>query len=159
MCFCFGVSWTFNWLASVWLICLFDFLFILFMWTLVKHLILIWALAFHNGSYIMPFCASMQTHYALVKCDWIEQLALCSVFLNRHWSGVLTVLFGCYMADAMWNCCRLRQRTCHLHFFFRMTWTFYMLLQCWGGGGGGGGAVVCSAKISAKLACQMSSGG
>ena len=28
-------------------------------------------------------------------------------FLNIHRSGVLTVLFGCYMAGATWNCCRL----------------------------------------------------
>ena len=34
-----------------------------------------------------------------------------SMFLMRlwicHWSGVLTVLFGCYMAGATWSCCHL----------------------------------------------------
>ena len=36
-----------------------------------------------------------------------EQLALHSIFLNIHKSDVVTVLFGCYMASAMWNCCCL----------------------------------------------------
>ena len=36
-----------------------------------------------------------------------EWLAFYSAFLNTHRSGVLTVLFGCYMADASWNCCLL----------------------------------------------------
>ena len=33
--------------------------------------------------------------------------AFYSVFLNVHRSGVLTALFGCYMADTMWNYCCL----------------------------------------------------
>ena len=36
-----------------------------------------------------------------------EQLALHSMFLNIHQSDVLTVLFGCYMASTVWNCCCL----------------------------------------------------
>ena len=43
--------------------------------------------------------------------DWLclpvilnEWLFFNSVFLNMHWSGVLTVLFCCYMAGATWNC-------------------------------------------------------
>ena len=43
--------------------------------------------------------------------DWLclpvilnEWLFFNSVFLNMHWSGVLPVLFCCYMAGATWNC-------------------------------------------------------
>ena len=43
--------------------------------------------------------------------DWLclpvilnEWLFFNNVFLNMHWSGVLTVLFCCYMAGATWNC-------------------------------------------------------
>ena len=48
----------------------------------------------------MLFSASEQTHRVLIACDsdWVT-VALHSVFLNIHWSGVLTALFGCYMAS------------------------------------------------------------
>ena len=40
---------------------------------------------------------------------WIpnEWLSLFIVHLNSHQSDVQTVLFGCYMAGATWNCCCL----------------------------------------------------
>ena len=40
---------------------------------------------------------------------WIlnKWLSLFIEHLNSHQSGVLTVLFGCYMAGATWNCCCL----------------------------------------------------
>ena len=34
--------------------------------------------------------------------------------LNSHRSGVLTVLFGCYMTGSTWNCCLLN--TCSVYF-------------------------------------------
>ena len=34
-----------------------------------------------------------------------EWLAFNSAFLNIHWGGVLTELFGWCMAGAVWNCC------------------------------------------------------
>ena len=34
-------------------------------------------------------------------------------FLNIHRSGLLTTLFGCYMAGTTWNCCRLGARSAY----------------------------------------------
>ena len=50
-----------------------------------------------------------QVHCTLVICrlQWVTVADLHSTFLNVHRSGVLTALFGCYMAGATWNCCRL----------------------------------------------------
>ena len=42
-----------------------------------------------------------------------EWLAFHSAFLNIHWGSVLTALFGCYMAGAMWNCCHLGTHCVH----------------------------------------------
>ena len=52
--------------------------------------------------------ALKQTHCTNVACDskWVT-VALYNVFLNNHQSGVLTALFGCYVASAMWNHCHL----------------------------------------------------
>ena len=36
-----------------------------------------------------------------------EWLSLLLRILDIHWSCVLTMLFGCYMAGAAWNCCHL----------------------------------------------------
>ena len=43
-----------------------------------------------------------QTHCALVACDseWVTRFT--QLVLNIHCSGVLTALFGCYMAGATW---------------------------------------------------------
>ena len=40
---------------------------------------------------------------------WVSDfsVAIYRVFLNIHQSCVLTELFACYMAGAMWNCCHL----------------------------------------------------
>ena len=48
-----------------------------------------------------------QTHCAHVSSDskWVTELFVTlSFWLNIHRSGVLTVLFGCYMAGTTWNC-------------------------------------------------------
>ena len=60
--------------------------------------------------YIVLFSAHKQTHRAHVACDseWVTAsfLHIMHIF-NIHRSGVLTALFGCCMAGAMWNCCCL----------------------------------------------------
>ena len=54
------------------------------------------------------FSALKQTHCPLVTCDSkCLTVTFYSAFWNIHWSGVLTALFGCYMAGSMWNCCHL----------------------------------------------------
>ena len=52
------------------------------------------------------FSASEHTHCTLVVCypEWMTA-ALHSVFWVS--TKVVTVMFSCYMAGAMWNCCRL----------------------------------------------------
>ena len=49
------------------------------------------------------FSASEQTHVTVN--EWL--VALNSVFLTIHPSGVLTALFGCYMMVSCENCCHL----------------------------------------------------
>ena len=51
-----------------------------------------------NRFCIALLSALMQTHCALVADGLI--VAFYSAFLNSHRSGVLTALFGCYMAGA-----------------------------------------------------------
>ena len=48
------------------------------------------------------------THCAVVACDseWVS-VAFLSTSVNYNPSGVLTLLFDCYMAAAMWSCCHL----------------------------------------------------
>ena len=49
--------------------------------------------------YIALFSALEQTHCTLVACDSkLMTVAFYSAFLNTHFSGVYTALFGCYMA-------------------------------------------------------------
>ena len=62
---------------------------------------------------IALFSALEQTRCVLVACDstWVT-VAFYSAFLNIHRSGVFTTLFGCYMAGATWNCCRLELVLC-----------------------------------------------
>ena len=36
-----------------------------------------------------------------------------SAFIKIQWNGVLTALFGCSMAGAMWNCCHLSASSVH----------------------------------------------
>ena len=58
------------------------------------------------------FSALEQTHCTLVTCDseWAT-IVFHGAFFNIHQSGVLTALFGCYMAGAKWSCCRLGARS------------------------------------------------
>ena len=60
-----------------------------------------------SGNCIALFSAPEQTHSTLFIWDseWMTVVFFYSTFLNIHWSGVLTVLFGCHMAGATWNCC------------------------------------------------------
>ena len=51
------------------------------------------------------FSALEQT--AIVACDSEWVISLLWFILNIHWSIVLIVLFDCYMAGAVWNCCHL----------------------------------------------------
>ena len=64
---------------------------------------------FYN--YIVLFCVLEQTHCALVTVvilnEWLYPF---TTFFKIHHSGGLTqvtALFGCNMAGAVWNCCRL----------------------------------------------------
>ena len=56
--------------------------------------------------------------YSTIFCSWADTALLLHVILNEwlglfiahfstHQSGLLTALFGYYMAGAMWNCCHL----------------------------------------------------
>ena len=42
--------------------------------------------------------------------EWLQLYIAC---LNLHWSGVLTMLTGCDMTGAMWNCCHLGAHPVH----------------------------------------------
>ena len=55
------------------------------------------------------FSALEQT--AIFACDSEWVISFLWFILNIHWSGVLTVLFDCYMAGAVWNCCHLGARS------------------------------------------------
>ena len=57
----------------------------------------------------MLFSALEQTHHTCVVCDseWLTVSFYSMFLLNIHRSSVLTVLFGCSMAGATWNCCCL----------------------------------------------------
>ena len=57
--------------------------------------------------YIESFSALAQTHCAHLVILSGVTVAFHSAFWNTHRSGVLTALFGCYMACATWNCCHL----------------------------------------------------
>ena len=56
------------------------------------------------------FSALGQTHCAHVACDseWVTASFYSAFNIQRN--GVLTALFGCYMAAATWNCCCLGAR-------------------------------------------------
>ena len=58
-------------------------------------------------SFFMSHYSPLSSWLADLHVILNEWLAFHSSFLNIHWSGVLTVLLGCYMAGAMWNCCLL----------------------------------------------------
>ena len=61
--------------------------------------------------------------YSIVLCSqarWLhshvilnEWLYFNSMFLNIHQGDMLTVLFGCFVVGAMWNCCRLSTFNVH----------------------------------------------
>ena len=60
---------------------------------------------------ITPYRYARPAHEILNEWQW--PLIARFSFLNIHRSGVLTVLSGCYVAGAMWNCCRAG--TCFVH--------------------------------------------
>ena len=61
-----------------------------------------------NGNYIALISASARIHCALVvRNSERVTVVLHSTFLKFHWSGVLSVLSGCYTAGAKWNCCHV----------------------------------------------------
>ena len=110
-----------------------------------------------NGNYTALISASGRIHCTLVVCNSERvTVILHSTFLKFHWSSVVSVLSGCYMAGAKWNCCHLgtcfeyttphTSLHCHLiwshirrmhvclavtatYAFGIMTGIFYMLLQ------------------------------
>ena len=67
-------------------------------WTLVESLILRWDPSASQWQ-LSLFSASMQTHCSQVICnsEWVT-VALHCALLSIHWSVVLSVLFGYYMA-------------------------------------------------------------
>ena len=64
--------------------------------------------------YIAIFSALEQTHCTLVVCDceWMT-VAFYNAFLNTILSGVFRARYGCYMAGATRNCCRLGAPSVH----------------------------------------------
>ena len=58
--------------------------------------------------YVALFSCLEQTHCTHVTSDseWVT-VSFYHALFNIHRSGVLTALFGCCMAGATWNCCRL----------------------------------------------------
>ena len=83
---------------------------LLFICCLYEHLFSNWSgnmpYVLDNGNYMVLFSTSMQTQCALVA--WHSSsltAALHSTLFNAHQNGVLTALFGCYMAGAMRNSC------------------------------------------------------
>ena len=61
-----------------------------------------------NGNYTALISASGRIHCTLVVCNSERvTVILHSTFLKFHWSSVVSVLSGCYMAGAKWNCCHL----------------------------------------------------
>ena len=74
---------------------------------LIHYWLIIFVLLF--VFYIALFSDLEQTHCAHVTCDSERvPVAFHSMFLNIHWSGVLTAaLSGCCTAGTIWNCCRL----------------------------------------------------
>ena len=78
---------------------------VLFILTLVEHLIHRWTLSAPQWqvwcySLLLSRSAALQS-YATLN----EWLALCSAFWIS--TQVVAVLFSCYMAGSMWNCCCL----------------------------------------------------
>ena len=71
---------------------------------------------------ITLFSTLEQTHNTLVTCDseWVSSFHY-SAFLNSHWRGILTMLFGRYMAGTMWNSCHLGTFCVH-HTLLTMKW-------------------------------------
>ena len=93
----------------------------IFICTLVEHLISEWALSDSQGQLYGAknvFTASEQIHdflgiYVILNewpCNFTQH-----IFFNIHQYSVLTVLFGCYMAAATWNCCCLDTRSVYNH--------------------------------------------
>ena len=71
------------------------------------------------GLYIAIFCSranslrSCRMRFWKCGCNLFSGLFYFSyqILFSIHRSGVLTALFGCYMAGATWNCCRLGARS------------------------------------------------
>ena len=66
------------------------------------HLLCVSIIITIDRFYIALFSALKQTHHALVT--WFRMSDFLWDVLNSHWSSVLTALFGCCLADAMWYC-------------------------------------------------------
>ena len=67
---------------------------------------------FNDRFYVTLFSALEQTHFALLHVT-LNDCLLARVF-NIHRSGILTALFGCYIACATSNCCRLSARSVYI---------------------------------------------
>ena len=63
-------------------------------------------------AFIYQFSALEQSHCAHVACG-SKWMTILWHHLSIRWKGVLTALFGCYMAYATWNCCHIG--TCSVH--------------------------------------------
>ena len=74
-----------------------------FIWTLVECLFLRWSLStsqwqLHRCSLLLSRPSELSSQMCLSDCSFTQ---------HDFESGTLTVVFGCYMASAMWNCCCL----------------------------------------------------
>ena len=52
-------------------------------------------------------CSRARSQHSCCTWFWTIDCILLQCVLNIHQSGVLSVLFDCYVAGAMWNCCHL----------------------------------------------------
>ena len=77
---------------------------LLWAWRELRRYIMIIADRF----YIVLFSALEQTHCTHVACDseWMT-VSFYSAFFNIHQSDVVAAIFGCCMAGATWNRCRI----------------------------------------------------
>ena len=77
----------------------------------------------HHLSYSSILCSQADSLHCCCMWFWINDYPFTVPFLNIHQSGVLTVLSGCYMADATWNCCHLSTHSENSPAIPTRTWT------------------------------------
>ena len=57
------------------------------------------------NEWLLPFVARFDIHWSGVLTVLFGCYMAGATWNCCHWSGILTALFGCYVAGATWNCC------------------------------------------------------